>query len=42
MRAIREVAGAYDPEEAETHADEISVTEEHLAAARESVEPTFE
>ncbi|WP_049902982.1 AAA family ATPase [Halococcus agarilyticus] len=42
MRAIREVAGAYDPEEAETHADEISITEEHFAAARESVEPTFE
>ena len=42
MRAIREVAGAYDPEEAETHADEISITEEQFAAARESVEPTFE
>ncbi|EMA53376.1 MULTISPECIES: AAA family ATPase [Halococcus] len=42
MRAIREIAGAYDPEEAETHADEISITEEHFETARESVEPTFE
>ena len=41
MRAIREVAGAYDPEEAETHAGEISITGEHFTAARESVEPTF-
>jgi transitional endoplasmic reticulum ATPase len=42
MRAIREVAGAYDPEEAETHADDITVTKEHFAAARESVDATFE
>ena len=42
MHAIREVAGAYDPEEAETHAGEISITGEHFAAARESVELTFE
>ncbi|WP_160133344.1 AAA family ATPase [Halococcus salsus] len=42
MAAIREVASEYDPEEATAHADEILITDEHFAAARESVMPTFE
>ena len=42
MAAIREVAGEYSPDEATAHADEVSITAEHFAAARESITPTFE
>jgi transitional endoplasmic reticulum ATPase len=42
MRAIRAVAGEHDPEEAETHADEVLITAAHFEDARESITPTFE
>ncbi len=42
MRAIREIASEFEPEEAATHADEVLITAEHFEAARESIEPTFE
>ncbi|HET7324259.1 MAG TPA: CDC48 family AAA ATPase [Halococcus sp.] len=41
MRAIREVAREFSPEDATAHADEILLTAEHFEAAREAVEPTF-
>ncbi len=41
MRAIREMATEYGPEEATRRAGEIRIREEHFAAARESVEPTL-
>jgi transitional endoplasmic reticulum ATPase len=41
MRAIREVAGEFGPEEATAHADEMRITTDHFEAARDSVTPTF-
>jgi transitional endoplasmic reticulum ATPase len=41
MRAIREMATEYGPEEATRRAGEIRIREEHFAAARESVAPTL-
>ncbi|WP_336344510.1 CDC48 family AAA ATPase [Halalkalicoccus ordinarius] len=41
MRAIREMATEYGPEEATRRADEIRIREEHFAAALETVEPTL-
>lgn len=41
MRAIREVASEFGPEEATARADEVLITTEHFEAARESIEPTF-
>ncbi|MEM4782581.1 MAG: AAA family ATPase, partial [Halalkalicoccus sp.] len=40
MRAIREVASEYGPEEATKRAEEISVRSEHFEAARAGIEPT--
>ena len=40
MRAIREIAGEYGPEEAISRADEIRIGKEHFDAAREGVEPS--
>jgi transitional endoplasmic reticulum ATPase len=37
MRAIREVAADADPDEAGEYADEITVTSDHIAAARETL-----
>jgi len=37
MRAIRDVASDVDPEDAAKHADEVTVRQEHLEVARESV-----
>ncbi|WP_336363673.1 CDC48 family AAA ATPase [Halalkalicoccus salilacus] len=41
MRAIRELATEYGPEEATRRAEEIRIREEHFAAAREAVDPTL-
>ncbi len=38
MKAIREVASEYDPEEANAKADEVVVERRHLEAAREHVD----
>jgi len=35
MKAIREVADAYDPEEANTRAAEVVIERRHLEAARQ-------
>jgi transitional endoplasmic reticulum ATPase len=40
MRAIREVADRYDPEEANDHADEIEIGQDEFEAAMASVDPT--
>lgn len=40
MKAIREVADKYDPEEANERADEVVIEQRHLEAARESETPT--
>ncbi|MCH7659844.1 MAG: CDC48 family AAA ATPase [Euryarchaeota archaeon] len=40
MRAIREIADEYGPEEATSRADEIRIGKEHFDAAREGVEPS--
>jgi transitional endoplasmic reticulum ATPase len=42
MRAIEEVADAYEGEEANEHADEILVTQEHFDAALALVTPAEE
>ena len=41
LRAIQEVASAYEGTEANEHADEILVTREHFDAALQSVRPTL-
>jgi transitional endoplasmic reticulum ATPase len=40
MKAIREVASAYDPEEANERADEVVIERRHLEAAREETAPS--
>ncbi|ADB63754.1 Adenosinetriphosphatase (plasmid) [Haloterrigena turkmenica DSM 5511] len=40
MQAIREVAGQYDPEDANERADEVVIERRHLEAARENGAPT--
>ncbi|WP_122089624.1 CDC48 family AAA ATPase [Halalkalicoccus subterraneus] len=40
MRAIREIATEYGPEEAIERADEIRIRKEHFEAAREGIEPS--
>ena len=40
MRAIRDVAESIDPSQVEEHTDEVTVTQEHVAAARETVGET--
>ncbi|WP_436346783.1 AAA family ATPase [Natronorubrum sp. FCH18a] len=40
MKAIREVAGKYDPKEANEKADEVVIERRHLEAARENGKPT--
>ncbi|KTG10364.1 AAA family ATPase [Haloprofundus marisrubri] len=41
LLAIRDVANRYDGEEANEHADEVLVTDDHFDAALETVEPTL-
>jgi transitional endoplasmic reticulum ATPase len=41
LRAIQDVANAYEGATANEHADEIRITREHFDAALESVEPTL-
>jgi len=41
MRAIRETATEYGPEEANQRADEVLVTREHFQRAIAGVEPTL-